>query len=117
MRTGIQALAALLFFLATLNVDRLEQVARFGLGPRGGLCQPLLYLISNFLLLPFGLILIARMLERRIVSQTWRGVLIGFTYAVWANAVLLGVMSLLQAQELQDSWGVRATLLLRGRRR
>jgi len=34
-----------------------------------------------------------------------------------ANAVLLGVMSLLQAQELQDSWGVRATLLLRGRLR
>ena len=34
-----------------------------------------------------------------------------------ANAVLLGVMSLLQAQELQDSWGVRATQLLRNRRR
>jgi predicted nucleic acid-binding Zn-ribbon protein len=34
-----------------------------------------------------------------------------------ANAVLLGIMSLRQAQELQDSWGVRATLLLRGRLR
>jgi len=34
-----------------------------------------------------------------------------------ANAVLLGIMSLRQAQELQDSWGVRATMLLRNRRR
>jgi len=34
-----------------------------------------------------------------------------------ANAVLLGIMSLGQAQELQDSWGVRATQLLRGRLR